>query len=72
MSALKDTVREAYTDLSEALTKCREDMWERYKVLPARSLEYEGQTLLEEIDSLDRAINCLATVNNYMEDAGIE
>lgn len=63
--------REAMEELNEALEHCKSYLQDAYWDLPAHDREYHGETLQEQIHSINEAINKLFTVNNSMEDAGI-
>lgn len=63
--------REAFNELTDALEHCRQYLSDAYWNLPAHDREYHGDTLQEEIKSIDSAINTLNSVNHKMEDAGI-
>ena len=72
MNGWDGKAREAFTELSDALEKCRSALYDTYSQLHGRRLESEGQGILEKIDSVSRAIRDLGSVNMNMEDAGIE
>lgn len=62
---------EAFNELTEALEHCRQYLNETYWNLPANDREYHGETLQDEIKSIDSALNRLNSVTHDMEDAGI-
>lgn len=72
MNGFDGTAREAFNDLSNALESCRSTLNDQYYSLHGARLMYDGEEILDKIDSINKAIRALCKVNSHMEDAGIE
>ena len=72
MNGFDGTARESFDALTEALNSCRSVLYEEYYRLHGARLLYEGEDILDRIDSINKAIRGLCKVNSDMEDAGIE
>lgn len=72
MNGYDGTARESFDALNSALESCRSTLYEKYYSLHGAQLMYDGEELLDRIDSINKAIRGLCKVNSDMEDAGIE
>lgn len=71
MSGWDSKAREMFDELNDALEHYRQYLSDAYWNLPAHDREYHGETLQDQIKSVDDAIVKLNSVNHDMEDAGI-